>query len=186
MASGLLKFFSLILLSTGLASALDVSSLDIPGLFEKVKTEGTCSSMNAARLCRHFPWKTRRNEGAIDRGAIAFVFLQAPPSDEPALNGWISKFSPDKRLEYTSYFAVAQPDFITALEKTPYVSLYVVTLETSGGKTSPTSVLLIGKGTLSASRNQYPELAAELNSSQGEWIPPETFAPQYEFVSLLQ
>jgi hypothetical protein len=186
MSFGLLKFLTLILLSTGLASALDVSTLDIPGLFAKIKTDGTCSSMNTARLCRHFPWKTRRNEGVIDRGAIAFVFLNTPPADEQVLNGWISKFSTEKKLEFTSYFTVANPNFVAALDKTPYVSLYVITLETREGKTSPTSVLLIGKGTLSASRNQYPELASELNTAIGEWIPPESFTPQYEFVSLLQ
>lgn len=169
-------------LGPGVAWANFLAQIDLKAFGEHLAKKGACSTVASAQLCRHFPWTPRLSEGVVEWKGMAFLFIKSmPPADEPSrLARWSEKFSEENARKYYSLFAVLNTNFANALNASPFVSIYVMVLNPDN---TLLDALIIGRQALLTTISQNGELEKELDSAVGEWVPPESFNPTFEFYS---
>ena len=174
--------FTLALLIGGRAQADIINYVPMPELAKALSEGALCSTRAIAALCRHLPWSPRLHEGVVELSGSAFVFLERKPVEGSTLAKWRARFAEEKELEYTSYFAIHTPGFAQSLQRSTVSTVFVMMVDREGDRIIPRSLLMSDKASvMSLTAQRFQELAGELNAGQGEWIPPEDFAPAHQF-----
>ncbi len=156
----------------------------LPELSKAIADGALCASRAVSAMCRFFPWPPRMHEGVIEQSGSAFVFLDRSAVENSTMAKWMARFPSDKALEYTSYFAIHNPGFANALNRSTVstVFLFIVDKEPGSDRIIPRSLFMSDKASIvTLTTQRSAELAAELNSGDDEWIPPDDFSPSQQF-----
>lgn len=174
-------FVALITLSSTPLKADVMDQFEPERLLENFKQMDLCGTERASMVCRQLAWAPGANEGVLELGTRAYVFLRWDAQPD-SLKKFLAFYPADKLHEYAFVAALTYSNLNSVILKTNYSAYYFIWVEVTEGEMKPLSVFHISRQALTELLSgKVPQIKTELELLTAPWVPSIGLLPPYDF-----